>query len=161
MCVPSVRLREPACACFSAIRTPKAFNQPVEDDHPLNMSLRRDGSSQLSCHNQPDPAPSCDFAWNLPSLRDFVHGENANPSKTYSHVGACSEVDLMSAIYPLSVHRRIERQWAERINLLRQIHGQIVVGTERTLQPLFDSLIPVPVRAIVDRRQLDQSRPRD
>ena len=70
----------------------------------------------------------------------------------------------MSAIYPLSVHRRIERQWAERINLLRQINGQIVVGTERTLHPVFntdDSLIPVPVRAIVDRRQLDQSRPRD
>jgi hypothetical protein len=67
----------------------------------------------------------------------------------------------MSAIYPLSVHRRIERQWAERINLLRQIHGQIVVGTARTLQPVFDSLIPIPVRAIVDRRQLDQSRPRD
>jgi hypothetical protein len=67
----------------------------------------------------------------------------------------------MSAIYPLSVHRRVERQWAKRINLLRQIHGQIVAGTERTLQPVFDSLIPVPVRAIVDRRQLDQSRPRD
>jgi len=70
----------------------------------------------------------------------------------------------MSAIYPLSVHRRIERQWAERIISLRQIHGQIVVGTERTLQRVFnndDSLIPVPVRAIVDRRQLDQSRPRD
>jgi hypothetical protein len=50
----------------------------------------------------------------------------------------------MSAIYPLSGHRRIERQWAERINLLRQIHGQIVVGTERTLRPVFDSLIPVP-----------------
>ena len=68
----------------------------------------------------------------------------------------------MSAIYPLSVHRRIERQWAERINLLRQINGQIVVGTERTLQRVFnndDSLIPVPVRAIVDRRQLNQSRP--
>jgi hypothetical protein len=70
----------------------------------------------------------------------------------------------MSAIYPLSVHRRIERQWAERINLLRQINGQIVVGTERTLQRVFnndDSLIPVPVRAIVDRRQLNQSRPHD
>jgi len=70
----------------------------------------------------------------------------------------------MSAIYPLSVHRRIERQWAERINLLRPIHGQIVVGTERTLQRVFnndDSLIPVPVRATVDRRQLDPSRPRD
>jgi hypothetical protein len=70
----------------------------------------------------------------------------------------------MSAIYPLSVHRRIERQWTERINSLRQIHGQNVVGTERTLQRVFnndDSLIPIPVRAIVDRRQLDQSRPRD
>jgi hypothetical protein len=71
-----------------------------------------------------------------------------------------SEVDLMSAIYPLSVHRRIERRWAERVNWLRQIHGQIVVGTERTLQGVFnndDLLVPVPVRAIVDRRQLDQS----
>ena len=66
----------------------------------------------------------------------------------------------MSAIYPLSIHRRIERQWAERINSLTQIHGQILVGTERTLQRVFnndDSLIPVPVRAIVDLRQLDQS----
>jgi hypothetical protein len=70
----------------------------------------------------------------------------------------------MSAIYPLSIHRRIERQWAERINSPRQIHGRIVVGTERTSQRAFnndDSVIPVPVRAIVDRRQLDQSRPRD
>jgi hypothetical protein len=70
----------------------------------------------------------------------------------------------MSAIYPLSVHRRIERQWAERVNSLRQIHGQIVVGTERTLQRVFNnkgSLISIPVRAIVDRGQLDQSRPRD
>jgi hypothetical protein len=62
----------------------------------------------------------------------------------------------MSAIYPLSVHRRIERQWAERINSLTQIHCQTVVGTERTLQHVFSndgSLIPVPVRAVVDRRQ--------
>jgi hypothetical protein len=70
----------------------------------------------------------------------------------------------MSALYPLSVHRRVERQWAERITSLRQIHGQIVVGTERTLQRIFNndgSLIPVPIRAVVDRRQLDQSRPHD
>jgi hypothetical protein len=70
----------------------------------------------------------------------------------------------MSAIYPLSIHRRIERQWAERTNSLRQIHGQIVIGTERTFQRVFnndDSMIPVPVKAIVDRRQLDQCRPRD
>jgi hypothetical protein len=70
----------------------------------------------------------------------------------------------MSAIYPLSVHRRIERQWVERINSLRQIHGQIVVGTERTLQRVFNndgSLIPISVIAVVDRRQLDQFRPHD
>jgi len=66
----------------------------------------------------------------------------------------------MSAIYPLSVHRRIEQQWAERINSLRQIHGTVV---GRTLQCVFNndcSLIP-PVRAAVDRRRPDQSRPRD
>jgi hypothetical protein len=100
--------------------------------------------------------------WNLPSPGDFVHRENANPSIfTQERV---SEIDLMSAIYPLSVHRRIERQWAERINSLRQIHGEIIVGTERTLQRVFNndgSLIPVPVRAVVDPRQLDQSRPHD
>jgi hypothetical protein len=70
----------------------------------------------------------------------------------------------MSAIYPLSVHRRVERQWAERINSLRQIHCQIVVGTERTLQRAFNNdglLIPVSIRAVVDRRQFDQSRPHD
>jgi hypothetical protein len=70
----------------------------------------------------------------------------------------------MSAIYPLSVHRRIERQWAERISSQRQIHGQIVIGTERTLQRVFnneDSLVAVPVRAIVDRRKFAQSRARD
>jgi hypothetical protein len=70
----------------------------------------------------------------------------------------------MSAKYPLSVHRRIEWQWAERINSSRQVRGQIVVGTERTLQRVFNnkgSLISIPVRAIVDRGQLDQSRPRD
>jgi hypothetical protein len=70
----------------------------------------------------------------------------------------------MSAIYPLSIHRRIERQWAERIHSLRQIHGRIVVGTKRTSQRIFNndaSVIPVPVRAMVDQRQLDQSRPRD
>jgi len=69
----------------------------------------------------------------------------------------------MSAIYPLSVHRRIERQWAERVNSQRQIHGQIVTGTKPTLQRVFnnESLVAVPVIAIVDRQQLDQSRPRD
>jgi hypothetical protein len=70
----------------------------------------------------------------------------------------------MSAIYPLSVHRRIERQWAERINSPRQIHTQIVVGTERTLHRVIDndgSRIPVMVGAVVDQRELDRSQPRD
>jgi len=70
----------------------------------------------------------------------------------------------MSARYPLSVHRRIERRWAECINSLRQIHGQIIVGTERVLQSVFNnegSLSLDPVRTVVDPRQLDQSRPRD
>jgi len=68
----------------------------------------------------------------------------------------------MSAIYPLSFHRRIERQWAERTNSPRQIHAQIVVGTEKTWQRVFNndgSLIAVPARAVVDGRQLDQPRP--
>jgi hypothetical protein len=43
-----------------------------------------------------------------------------------------SEVDRMSAVYPSSFHRRVERQWAERIKSLRQFHGQIVVATEQT-----------------------------
>jgi hypothetical protein len=67
----------------------------------------------------------------------------------------------MSATYPLSFHRRVEERWAERINSLTQIDGQIV-GTERTLQRVFNndgSLIPDPVRAVVDRRQLRVSRP--
>ena len=70
-----------------------------------------------------------------------------------------SEVDPMSAVYPLSVHRRLERQWAERINLLRQIHGQIAIATERTSQRALNndgSLIPAPVRTVVNRRRLDQ-----
>jgi hypothetical protein len=70
----------------------------------------------------------------------------------------------MSGEYLLSFQRRIERYWAERINSLRQIRGQIVVATERILQRAFNdegSLIPVPVRAVVGRRQIDRSRPHD
>jgi hypothetical protein len=70
----------------------------------------------------------------------------------------------MSGKYLLSFHRRIERYWAERINSLRQIRGQIVVATERILQRAFNDeglLIPVPVRAVVGRRQIDRSRPHD
>lgn len=59
---------------------------------------------------------------------------------------------------------RSERQWAERIQSLAQIHGQIVVAAERTLQRVFNdeiSLIPIPVRTVADRRQLNQRRSRD
>ena len=70
----------------------------------------------------------------------------------------------MSAIYPMNVRRRIERQWIEGIKSLRQINSKIVAAAERTLQKISNndgSLVPVPVRAVVDRRRLDQSRPRD
>ena len=90
--------------------------------------------------------------------------DNANSSTIILTRERVSEIDLMSAIYPLSFHRRIERQWAERTNALRQIHGQIVVGTERTWQRVFNndgSLIPVPARAVVEGRRLNQPRPHD
>ena len=70
----------------------------------------------------------------------------------------------MSAISPSSVHRRIQWQWAECIKSLKQIHDQIVVAAERPLQHAFyneGSLIPVPVRTIVNRRRPRQSRSRD
>jgi len=72
-----------------------------------------------------------------------------------------SEVDLMSAKYPLSVHRRIEQQWAERF---KSLSGRIVVATGRTLQRAFNnegSLLPVPVRTVVSRQRIDQSQTRD
>jgi hypothetical protein len=74
----------------------------------------------------------------------------------YSSKERDSEVDLMSGKYPLSFHRRIERKKS-----LRQIHSQIVVAVERTLQRVFKydgSLIPIPVRTVVDRRRLDRCR---
>ena len=65
--VPSVRLRKPGCAGLSANGTPKVFNPAVWDDHRSTMSLRRDGSSQLGCHNQTDPT-----AWSF----DEAHPPN-------------------------------------------------------------------------------------
>jgi hypothetical protein len=62
----------------------------------------------------------------------------------------------MSATYALSVHRRIERHWAEGIKLLRQIRCQLALATERTLQIVFHndgSLVLVPVKAVLDRRE--------
>ena len=73
-----------------------------------------------------------------------------------------SEVDLMSRAYPISLHRRTECRRTERIHPLRQIHGQIFVAVERTLQRMFNrdgSLVPIPVRT-VDRQRLDR-RSRD
>ena len=80
------------------------------------------------------------------------------------HAERVREVDRMRAIYPLSVLRRIERQWAARINLLKQIPGRMVVAAERTLQQVFSddsSLIPIPVRVADGPRRLDRARPRD
>jgi len=60
----------------------------------------------------------------------------------------------MRAPDPSSIHRRIERQWAECTEVLRQIRCKIVVATEQTLRFVFNnesSLIPVPISAVVDR----------
>ena len=60
---------------------------------------------------------------------------------------------------PLSFNRRIGRQWAEYINLVRRIHCQIVAAAELTLHRAFNddgSLIPVPVRTVVNRGRRDQ-----
>jgi hypothetical protein len=70
----------------------------------------------------------------------------------------------MSSKYPLSFLRRSARQWAERIQYLEQIHGQIVVAAERMLHRVFNdevSLTPIPVTTVVDRRRLNQCRSRD
>src|SRR5450755_1407083 len=99
-----------------------------------------------------------------PSKSPRLRSQRERKNLEYIFSRSVSEVDLMSAVYPLSFHRRVERQWAGRINSLRQIHGQIVIGTERTLQRVFNndcSLILVSIRAVADRRQLDQSRPHD
>ena len=67
----------------------------------------------------------------------------------------------MSGKYPMSLHRRTESRQVKRIQSLRQIHDQIVVAIERTLQRMFNrdgALIPIPVKAVADRRRLDQRR---
>jgi hypothetical protein len=87
--------------------------------------------------------PFGNFAWNLPRLGDFVN-KVLIPTK-----GRGSEVDLMGAIYPLSIHRRIEQQWAERIKSPRQIRSRVVTATEQALQPVADSV------------QLDRPQPHD
>jgi hypothetical protein len=67
----------------------------------------------------------------------------------------------MSAIGPRSSVSPVERRWDESIKALRQFGGKIVAAAERALQGMIDAdgrLIPVPVRATVDRRRPDQSR---
>ena len=75
-----------------------------------------------------------------------------------------SEVDLMSAIFLLSIQRRVGRQWAERINSLRDIRSRAVAATERALQRLFGNagaLVPIPVRTTARQRRPDPSRSHD
>jgi hypothetical protein len=63
----------------------------------------------------------------------------------------------------LKFRHRVERQWAEQIRSLMQIHRQMVVAAERTLQCGFNhdgSLIPVPAR-VVKRRLSDRARSHD
>jgi hypothetical protein len=70
-----------------------------------------------------------------------------------------SEVDPVSPIYPLSFHRRIERQWAERFKSLRRTGDQVVFAAKRTLQSATKhdgSLIPAPAGTVAERRRRDQ-----
>jgi hypothetical protein len=63
----------------------------------------------------------------------------------------------------LKFRRHIERQSAEQIHSLRQIHRQIVGAAERALQRIFNNdrlLIPIPAR-VLNRRRFDRSRSRD
>jgi hypothetical protein len=66
----------------------------------------------------------------------------------------------MSAIYPLSVHRRVERQWAQRIESLRRSLAE----TGKPLQRVFNNigaLVVVPESAVVDRRHPDRRQSHD
>ena len=55
---------------------------------------------------------------------------------------------------PLRLHRHVKFGWAKSVTPLKQITGQVVLATERTLRRMFHrggSLAPVSVRAVVDR----------
>jgi hypothetical protein len=70
----------------------------------------------------------------------------------------------MSDQFPSSLHSRLERRWTKHIKSLRQLHDQVVLVTERTLQRMFNgdgSLVPVPARAVVDRPRPIRHQPRD
>ena len=62
----------------------------------------------------------------------------------------------MSGKYPMSLRHRTANRQVERIQSLKEMQDQIVVAIERTLQRIFnryDTLIPIPVKAVVDRRR--------
>jgi hypothetical protein len=67
----------------------------------------------------------------------------------------------MSAIYPVSIHRRIERQWAERVKSAMQIRSLVVAATERTLQRVFIDHPPIPAGSVTESIQLDRAQSRD
>jgi len=54
----------------------------------------------------------------------------------------------------VSIHRRTERPWTERMKSLKTIHDRIVIATERALQRAFSggALVPIRIRIPVDRR---------
>ena len=62
----------------------------------------------------------------------------------------------MSAIYPVSIHRRIERQWANRMKSLR---SRIVIATEEKLHDAFkgDSLLKSVEASAIGRSATTQS----
>jgi hypothetical protein len=66
----------------------------------------------------------------------------------------------MSGSYPSSLFRRIERQWVKKAKSLEKMFGKIAAVIERT-SDRDGVLIPVPVRAVVNRRRLDRSQQRD
>ena len=67
-----------------------------------------------------------------------------------------SEVDRMSAIYPVSIHRRIERQWANR---MKSLQSRIVIATEEKLHRAFkgDSLLKSVEASAIERLATTQS----
>lgn len=67
----------------------------------------------------------------------------------------------MTAKSPLSFHRRGEHLWIECIKMLRQICAIFTGERMKFVQNNQVSLIPIPVRATVDRRGVDRSKRRD
>ena len=125
-----------------------------------------DGATRFSCKFDPLPAeplaiPTIDPKWLLELCEYEIAGTfriSATLSADRTKIPRISArlID-MSEIYPLSVYRRVERQWAERIDSVRRARGQVVAGTERPLQGVSNN----DASAVVDQRQLDQARPRD